>query len=93
MRLETKRGGLRPREFLRWDPAPRRPFDAIKNHATLASSARNVDIPWQKKHAYLASLAGIQVIHLSVFAGQKIMPRWSAIFGVLRENGFEWERA
>ena len=52
-RLETKREGLRPKEFLRWDPAPRRPFDAIK------------------KHAFLASSAGNQVMHPSVFDGHK----------------------
>ena len=38
---------------MRWDPGPRRPFDAIK------------------KHAFLAAPAGNQVIHLSVFDGQK----------------------
>ena len=42
-RLWSSRGGwrkvlpnLRPREFLRWDPAPRQPLDEIKNHAPLA---------------------------------------------------------
>ena len=33
--LETKREGMRPRKFMRWDLAPRRPFDAIKKHDLL----------------------------------------------------------
>ena len=46
-RRETKRGGLRPMEFMSWDPALRRPFDAAENNAYLGSSAGNKGISRQ----------------------------------------------
>ena len=70
-------------EFMRWDLAPRWPFDAAKSHAHLGSSAGNEGIPRQKNHAFFASLTGNQVMHTSVFvkpfpvasfAGQEAMP-------------------
>ena len=73
-RLETKREGLRPREFLKWDPAPRRPFDSLNNRVSLASSAGKEIIPRQINYALLASLTSYHIIHPSVFAGRNTMP-------------------